>query len=176
METWKILLITVASAVVLGCILGVIIGKHQAKKARGDYKPLLSLKEKIIYFLCFAVGTGCVLLGIFYTFPSSSPNIVNSIDMGGVLSDEEGVMAFSPDKEGALDGIILEDGEALSGEDEEDEDASLEDSEEASEESDSETAATTNPGTADTGTATYNATPRVQISGDRGTAVIVRGG
>ncbi|GHU79030.1 hypothetical protein FACS1894191_0920 [Clostridia bacterium] len=70
METWKILVITIASAVVLGCIIGVIVGKHQLKKAQSGYSPILSLKEKIVYFLCFAVGAGCVLIGVFHDFPA----------------------------------------------------------------------------------------------------------
>ncbi|MDR2933210.1 MAG: hypothetical protein LBV27_08905, partial [Oscillospiraceae bacterium] len=115
METWKILLITILSAVVLGCIIGVIIGKYQVKRAQSDRKPLLSVKERVIYFLCMALGAGCILFGVLYTFPSSqNPDMTdpgNMID-GGMIGggaaegdiadggqaagDQEAAMAINP--------------------------------------------------------------------------------
>lgn len=87
MVTWKLLLITLLSAVVLGCVIGVLTGKHQIKKARGGYKPLLSVRERIIYSLCIVMGAVCVLVGVFY--------------LPGAEAQEQG-MAMYPGMEGQL--------------------------------------------------------------------------
>lgn len=70
MATWKILLITLLAAVLLGCIIGVAVGKHQVKKNRAGYKPLLSRKERILYAVCIVGGAACIAFGLLYTPPS----------------------------------------------------------------------------------------------------------
>lgn len=84
METWKILLITLLPAVVLGCVIGIVSGKHQAKKAAGRVKPLLNKRERLIYSLCVLLGTACILFGIFV-----APDLMSQQD-DSILYDEFG--------------------------------------------------------------------------------------
>lgn len=96
LEPWKLMLIFIAAAIVLGVIIGVMVGKYQVKRASSDYKPLLSLKERIIYVIVFAVGAGCLLFGVFYTFPTSqNPGIVDEGMMNPGM--EDGVRGENPD-------------------------------------------------------------------------------
>ena len=87
METWKILGITIISAIVLGCVGGMVIGKHQIKKMSGNFRPLLSIRERIIYSACILLGAGFILFGVFYDFPSRQ-NLENEQFITG---GEEGI-------------------------------------------------------------------------------------
>jgi len=114
METWKIIGITVVSAVVLGCIIGAVIGKYQLKKAQSDYKPLLSFKEKLVYFTCFALGAGLVLFGVFYDFSTGNEygDMVNVGDIQ-VDGDFEEIQTDSPNISGGAvafgdDAVVME--------------------------------------------------------------------
>lgn len=123
METWKLLLITLLSAVLIGCIIGVLVGKHQLKKKREDYRPLLSIKERIIYTLCILLGIACIAVGVRYN--TSDDNLAADGEMGmegemmpgieGGMMGEEGAMvdngiADSPEP-GMVDGGMEADAE-----------------------------------------------------------------
>lgn len=73
MDVWKLLILTILVAVLLGCTVGVLIGKHQLKKQRPDYKALLTNKERIIYFACILLGAACIAIGFLYK-PASNPD------------------------------------------------------------------------------------------------------
>lgn len=81
MATWQMLLITLLVAVVLGCIIGVLVGKHQVKKLSGNYKPILSVPERIIFAVCVVAGVVCISLGLFYT-PGGEQNIQDGMNPG----------------------------------------------------------------------------------------------
>jgi hypothetical protein len=105
MALWQWLLIIVPSTVLLCVVGGVIIGKHQVKKAQEGYKPILSLKERIIYFASFALGAGCVLFAVFFQFPGSEAvagdPMMNPGMEGGMGRGE--VAAFNPEGEVVVD-------------------------------------------------------------------------
>lgn len=91
MSIWIILAISLGSAVVLGFIVGMIIGKIQLKKKRGDYTPLLSVKERVIYSACIVVGISSILFGIFVApmIGSSSSDQIAYDEFGNpIVSDE----------------------------------------------------------------------------------------
>lgn len=81
METWKILLITLLAAVAIGSIIGVLVGKHQVKKAQSGRKPLLSVKERIIFSALILAGVACILVGNFYTLPSQNEGVIDGDEM-----------------------------------------------------------------------------------------------
>lgn len=100
MELWKLILITLLSAVVLGCIIGVVVGKHQLKKMSGNYRPLLNNKERIIYGACVLLGAACLAVGLFYTppEPQMDPGAVvegaeNGMQQGEIAEGEAGAVA-----------------------------------------------------------------------------------
>ena len=66
MDIARLLLITLLSAIVLACIIGVAVGKYQVKKAAGQLRPLLTTRERIIYAASATIGVICLLVGIFY--------------------------------------------------------------------------------------------------------------
>jgi hypothetical protein len=110
METWKLLLVTLLSAVVLGCVVGVITGKRLVKKARGGYQPLLTAKERVVYSLLVIFGAACVAVGVFVV-PS-----VGGLDEAMVY-DEFGNPMPGGMMEGEnllvgdmVDGVVLDDG------------------------------------------------------------------
>lgn len=82
METWKLLLITLLSAVLLGCIVGVLSGKHQLKRQREDYRPLLSLKERLVYTACILLGITCIVFGVRYNTPDDGVSMDGGMGMG----------------------------------------------------------------------------------------------
>jgi hypothetical protein len=86
LQSWQILLIAIAIAAVMGVVVGMIVGKYQLKKASGQYKPLLTLKQRIVYLALFALGAGCVLFGVFYDF--SAPAEMDS----AVAAEGEGMI------------------------------------------------------------------------------------
>lgn len=65
METFKLVLIILISAIILGALIGFAIGKIQIKLAHSNRK-LFSRKEKIILLSCVAVGICVVMIGIFW--------------------------------------------------------------------------------------------------------------
>lgn len=101
METWKLLLITLLSAVVLGCVIGIVTGKQQLKRARGNYRPLLSVKERIIYTLCLVAGGICIAAGLH--FLSSGEDAAVGLENGGDVNSS--IMG-----NGMTEGGIVEDG------------------------------------------------------------------
>ena len=118
MQILKLVAITLLSALALGCIFGVIIGKHQLKKMRGESRALLSKKERIVYTACMLLGIGAMAFGIFYTSPTSAENLYEGENMGvqEEFSDKmPDVMGASPDyavDEDADVSVDLAEGEA----------------------------------------------------------------
>ena len=74
MNTLNILLLSVLGALVLACIVGVAVGRHQAKKAAGQVRELLSPKERAIYAASVVVGVALLLVGILYQGPAQRPD------------------------------------------------------------------------------------------------------
>lgn len=92
METWKILIITVAGAIVAGIAAGICIGKFLVKRAKSSRRRLLSTKERIVYSACILLGAALVLFGVFFKFPSTEagpPDDMMIIDGGGMAADEK---------------------------------------------------------------------------------------
>lgn len=77
MEILKVLLITLLAAVGGGCLIGVLSGKHAVKKAFNKSKPLLSIKERIIYAGLLAGGAACILAGIFLVSPGGEGDLID---------------------------------------------------------------------------------------------------
>lgn len=73
METYKLLLLTLLAAVLLGCGVGVFLGKYQLKIRKPNYKPLLSKKEKILYSVSVFLGAVCIAVGALYSPPRQLP-------------------------------------------------------------------------------------------------------
>lgn len=93
METWKILIITIAGTIAAGIIAGVFIGKFLVKRARTGRRRLLSAKERIVYSVCVVVGAGLILFGVFFKFPSpstASPDDMIVLDGGMVREGIDG--------------------------------------------------------------------------------------
>lgn len=91
MELWKLLLITLLAAVVLGCLAGVLLGRHQLKKLSGNYRPLLSTKERVIYLACILLGAGCIAFGLLYTSPATQ--VDDATGESGEVQQEDGMNA-----------------------------------------------------------------------------------
>ena len=70
MSTPIILLLTVLPALALACIVGVVVGKYQVKKAAGQVRGLLTARERIIYAASALLGVTLLLVGIFYQGPA----------------------------------------------------------------------------------------------------------
>lgn len=66
MDTVKLLLITVLPALLLGCIVGIVTGKHRVKKLNNQLHPVLTTRQRIVYSVSIALGVACILTGIFY--------------------------------------------------------------------------------------------------------------
>jgi hypothetical protein len=115
LKPWQILLIAIAVAVIAGILVGVNVGKHQLKKASGHYKPLLSLKQRLVYISLFALGAACVLFGVFYDF-SASQEVPDSgiLDEGvidpGLMGDMGDGGVIDP---GLIDGAIEDEDPAI---------------------------------------------------------------
>jgi ABC-type proline/glycine betaine transport system permease subunit len=92
LKSWQILLIAIAIAAVLGVVVGVIVGKYQLKRASGHYKPLLTLKQRLVYLALFALGAGCVLFGVFFDFSAPAADPDSSIAYEGEGAINPGVM------------------------------------------------------------------------------------
>ena len=69
MQLWLLLVIVGLSALMLGSISGVVIGKTTIARMRGEHKPLFSRKEKLILLSIILVGVVCVLFAVFYEPP-----------------------------------------------------------------------------------------------------------
>jgi len=120
MSTVKILLVTVLTAVVGGCIIGVLWGKHTVKKITLNRKPLLSSRERLVYLGMLVLGAACIALGVF--LPSTAGSTVDS--GGEVMVGEDmlpGAWGDYIENPGAADeppaGDDAEAGETGSGED-----------------------------------------------------------
>ena len=84
MAILRMLFMTVVPAVVLACVIGLLVGRHQVKKAAGQLKPLLTQKERIIYAPSITIGVICLAVGIFYQPPARMPD---QGDMGMMMPD-----------------------------------------------------------------------------------------
>lgn len=78
----KILLLTVLPAIVLGCIIGIIAGKHQVKKANNQVRRVLSNTQRIVYSVSILVGVACVITGFMYKPAGSAIDAGNMDEMG----------------------------------------------------------------------------------------------
>ena len=63
MEIWKLFLVTVVSAIAVGCIAGIIVGKHLVNRANTSPRPLFTPKQRIVLFVCLGAGILTVVLG-----------------------------------------------------------------------------------------------------------------
>jgi len=63
----RLLLIVVAPALTLALVVGVALGKYQAKKAAGQLRPVLKPRERVVYSASFLLGVALILFGIFFT-------------------------------------------------------------------------------------------------------------
>lgn len=94
MAVWKIILLSILTAVVLGSVGGVLIGKYLVKRAKSNKKPVLSRKERILYLACIALGTASILFGVFYKSPEpgNSMNLENPAftENGAAMLPEQG--------------------------------------------------------------------------------------
>jgi len=66
MDIVRLLLLTVLPVVALACVVGVVVGRHQVKKAAGQLNPILSSRERIVYATSILLGVVFLLVGIFY--------------------------------------------------------------------------------------------------------------
>jgi hypothetical protein len=125
METWKILLITLLSAVVLGCIIGVVSGRQQVKKLKGMSRALLTSKERMVYGALVLFGAACIAVGIFVV-PNLGAADAGMMDEGmrpgGMFDDSMGIEANPGDiminsvvPEDAIEGELVE-GDLVEGE------------------------------------------------------------
>lgn len=97
----KILLLTVLPAVVIACIVGVVAGKHQVKKANNQVRRVLSTRQRIVYTLSILVGIACVATGIFYK-PADAVDVGGMGDMGEMGMGDYGEMGGFEDGKGEL--------------------------------------------------------------------------
>lgn len=122
MDTWKIILIALLVAIFLGCVIGVMMGKYQIKKKRGEIKAILNTRERIIYLSSVVVGVVCILLGLYFNTPQTSTDGMDGMngmgDMDGMGDQvfDDGMMGgemLDPDmqQEDVIDSEIPEDGE-----------------------------------------------------------------
>lgn len=95
METWKILIISLAAALALGPAVGIITGKYMVKRAKSTHKPLLTKKERIIYSVSVLVGTGLILFGVFFPFKKNV-----DVNGDGTLVFDGGAPGYSSEVNG----------------------------------------------------------------------------
>ena len=115
MEIIKVLLITLLAAVAAGCIIGIVWGKQAVKRAVGDKKPLLSVRERIVYACLLAAGALCIVIGIFFAPGKGGEDMMgmegDAMDVYGDM--EEGLADGELFGEGFEDGLA--DGESVQG-------------------------------------------------------------
>ena len=95
------------AALIFGLIAGTLVGRHQLKKARGESRALLSVKERIAYLACVLAGVVCIVFGIFGNFTQPSPDPDPGINMGdpsinGENPSLEGNGENTPDRGGVI--------------------------------------------------------------------------
>ena len=100
MNTVWIVLIVVAGAVTLACIVGVAWGKYQVKKASGQLRPLLTPRERAVYGASILLGVVFILVGIFYQPPAPTPD-----------HEEDWMMSDRPGEGFGQDEQVWQDGE-----------------------------------------------------------------
>lgn len=66
MEALKLILITFLPAIAVGCIFGVVAGRHKVKKEAGQVRSILNTRQRIMYSVSIVLGIACILFGIFY--------------------------------------------------------------------------------------------------------------
>jgi len=104
MDIVKLLLLTVLPALVLACIVGLIVGRYQVKKAQGELKSVFSPKQWMAFATSIALGVVCILVGIFY-HPSAGeqwedPWFPDEMDSGYIIGVDDG-----PTSEGVTPGF-----------------------------------------------------------------------
>ena len=125
METVRLLLLTLLPALVLACIVGLVVGRYQVKKAQGQLKSVFSPRQWVCFAASIALGVACILVGIFY-HPNAGtqwddPWFPDEMDGGSFWMDGEVVPEWDESGfEGGLndwpDEIYLEPSEEISGE------------------------------------------------------------
>jgi len=119
MEIIKVLLITLLAAVAAGCIIGIVWGKQAVKRAVGDKKPLLSVRERIVYACLLAAGALCIVIGIFFAPGKGGEDMMgmegDAMDVYGDM--EEGLADGELFGEGFEDGLADGEGDLPDGED-----------------------------------------------------------
>jgi len=67
MNIVKLLLLTLLPAVVLGCLVGIFVGKYKIKKESGQIRSILNTRQRILYSASILIGICCILFAIFYS-------------------------------------------------------------------------------------------------------------
>ena len=93
MPVWLLILIVLAAAIVVGCIVGLVVGTAQANPNKR--KALFSRGESIVLLAVVLVGIGAILFGVFYTPGVPEPDFWMPVDRD---------MMFTPDYNGMSDG------------------------------------------------------------------------
>ena len=116
MSAWLILFLVLLAAVIIGCIAGVLIGKHQVKRETSS--PVLSFRQRIVFLSCILLGIGCILGGNYLDRRSASPDMVMEglkdvpgtqesavVDNGGMTVDGGGIVVYQEAEDGTeIDG------------------------------------------------------------------------
>jgi len=122
MQIWLLLLIVFAIAIVVGCIVGLIVGKALVNKANPNgRRSLFSRGESIVLLAMVLVGIGAILFGVFYTpggnyepdFWAGDREMMFTPDYGGMYVGRDMTM-FS--EYGTFEGEDLPDDEFLANE------------------------------------------------------------
>ena len=83
MDTLKIVLISIASAIIVGFIASIIISSILSKRKDPNYRPVLNIKEKIISGLSIAIGVGIIVAGVVLPNKQNSELPDQSVNMNG---------------------------------------------------------------------------------------------
>lgn len=83
MDTLKIVLISIASAIIVGFIASIIISSILSKRKDPNYRPVLNIKEKIISGLSIAIGVGIIVAGVVLPNKQNSEFPDQSVNMNG---------------------------------------------------------------------------------------------
>ncbi|MCL2857724.1 MAG: hypothetical protein FWE19_08435 [Oscillospiraceae bacterium] len=111
MSTLNILLLSVLGALALACIVGVVVGKYQVRKAAGQVRGLLSPRERAIYAASVALGVTMLLVGIFYQGPAPRQEqwefMGGSYYEDGSFADAEASVVTMPPARQARGGVVV---------------------------------------------------------------------
>ena len=73
MEIWKLFLITVVSAIVVGCIAGILVGKYLVNRTNTSRRSLFTPKQRLVLLSCLGAGILTIVLGILLPSLKSPP-------------------------------------------------------------------------------------------------------